>query len=588
MERTAEPVLALLDVLGVSRLDTYSVLVSSGRERMTQLIPSLPANRLRDLALACFVHVDRPELRPVVLAVLEHVPEVPDELIASLVDDRRGILDSMPLRVKQGVWERDHSAFRTETFPMIIERMSLEVAAELPGIMSDAPADPVRRRKHSKSVNQLLELLGSARLYRVLVALLREIFENTASELERGLVAMLRCDMLMALHEADEPARPAARWDPEHRFVCCLDAAAHQHSLDAPLLRALLARLHKAGLPPLPPPSTEPPLLPLAHGADTTRLGDLALTLTPPTVLSLVTAAALRRLYVVAQEQRLPAADAELATLLQLLSLAFIAQPLSKDPKLNPERWVASSTALMLRLAPPIVELLVDDRIRELCRRDETTADSGPPLAPPPLPPGLVALRREPYAAPAQRVFLLYVLGRLEAGDSGRAEQLLPLARDMLLHEDGGCEQGLLARYRALGWAGGAGKKGKEGEEGRRPESCESVRAWAGTLPELRVSFARGVGDVLLARPEALTEALADALLTQLLLPLSGHESAAHLELARLLEGLCAPQLLAKLGAGATTLARIAQQAREGGATGDHDSLLGAAHDRIARLLQRA
>ena len=86
----------------------------------------------------------------------------------------------------------DHSAFRTETFPMIIERMSLEVAAELPGIMSDAPADPVRRRKHSKSVNQLLELLGSARLYGVLVALLREIFENTASELERGLVAMLR------------------------------------------------------------------------------------------------------------------------------------------------------------------------------------------------------------------------------------------------------------------------------------------------------------------------------------------------------------------------------------------------------------
>ena len=43
---------------------------------------------------------------------------------------------------------------------------------------------------------------------------------NTAE----GPLAMLRCDLTMVLHEAQDDARPASRWDGAHKLIWCMDA----------------------------------------------------------------------------------------------------------------------------------------------------------------------------------------------------------------------------------------------------------------------------------------------------------------------------------------------------------------------------
>ena len=68
---------------------------------------------------------------------------------------------------------------------------------------------------------QLAELIGSRPLYAALVTLCASFYAQTG----QATMGAVRIDLFMALHEIDDPHRPAASWDATHTFIMCIDAA---------------------------------------------------------------------------------------------------------------------------------------------------------------------------------------------------------------------------------------------------------------------------------------------------------------------------------------------------------------------------
>ena len=218
MESHNEPLVGLLGAMGVTQTEILGTLTAGACEKLLQLIPSLPSAPLQALALESFKYIEQPELRPIVLAVLEAQQDCPPELVDELVGPRRSLLAAMPINVKHRVWESNKESFLAETHPFILDRIE-QVEAERHELLSLFPSDPAKRRKGSASTLKLVELVGSQKLYVDLIDLLRDIFANAGSHEERGQIALLRCDVAMALHDMNDARRPVTRWETEHRSV---------------------------------------------------------------------------------------------------------------------------------------------------------------------------------------------------------------------------------------------------------------------------------------------------------------------------------------------------------------------------------
>ena len=238
----------------------------------------------------------------------------------------------------------------------------------------------------------------------------------------------------MALHEADDGRRPIARWEPLHTFVCCVDAALREQRLEAQKTALLLNHALAAGLPPLPGeagdgvPAPPPSFLAWAAGGgdgvgDGGVLGELAMLLSPPPCVLLLTETLLTRLEAgVVDEHALPSADGQVRALVQLFLLALNARrlraPSAETRAAALAEWASDAETTLRRSLPTVAELIVGDRIRG------ASAKAPEDVPPPPPPAALGAVLRQGLA---RRLVLLYVVRRLEAADEARVEQLLPL-----------------------------------------------------------------------------------------------------------------------------------------------------------------
>ena len=87
------PAAGLLETLGL-RHDEYTASLSErSRERLLQLIPGLPVAKLSELLDATFEHIEDPQFKPVVTALLQHATELSPEVMAALSDPERGLLE---------------------------------------------------------------------------------------------------------------------------------------------------------------------------------------------------------------------------------------------------------------------------------------------------------------------------------------------------------------------------------------------------------------------------------------------------------------------------------------------------------------
>uniref|UniRef100_A0A7S3AR02 Uncharacterized protein n=1 Tax=Haptolina ericina TaxID=156174 RepID=A0A7S3AR02_9EUKA len=269
--------------------------------------------------------------------------------------------------------------------------------------------------------------------------------------------------------------------------------------------------------------------------------------LTPPACLHLLTRAAMARLQEIVQDRALPGTDAELSSLLQLLSLAGMAVPLSEPGVLlQADKWCATLTSLIHRVMPLFAELIAEDEICEI-QRSAAAAQTPPATPRPPAPPpeALSKFLGRPLM-PAHRLFFLYAARRVEAADAPRASQVLPLALEAL-----------------------------------QSASCEL---------EHHLDFLKALVPAMLGAPEKLSDSLLDEVGTKLLLPLCKGSAVVHKLLLNLLEGLCLSaraQLLANDGAILRRLNSIAHQGRQDGEVGEEEVHIDSAYERLNQLMQR-
>jgi len=504
----------MLSTLGMSQEEYGASLAECMRERLLQLIPKLPPNKLGQLLDTSFEHIQTPGFEPIVTALLQHTTELPPAVISALADPERQLLPLVPMQCRHRVWTEKPDLFIQETHGHILDYTE-QAKAHRPDLLGLDSQKTRQHRCESSGVQELLRLIGSRRLYAALIDLLRDIYKGT----DDGLIAALRCDMAMALHDLQDEARPAGKWDPVHKAIWCLDACQREGRVEPRMLKELSTRLAAAGVPAYSAAAAEAPAPAGAGEAGAAgaagALPELAFALCAPPHRQLLARGALERLDEVARTEQLPHCDPVLPALMTLLVVGSYAGVLLQGTPVPPEAWPVAVGALLHRVLPLICTMIVEDRIAQHAGGSQ----------PGPLPSLPKLLKAHVLVAP--RLVLLYALRQLRDGDEARLCQLLPLLAPL------------------------------------------------GDQLEAQSDFVAALVDLLVAQPARLTPRLCEAVLHVLLLPLAQKLPAFHLELLRLLEEAREPLQRLKAGPSkGSVLAGVLLAARESGLDETSDEAL--------------
>ena len=383
---TVDPALSLLEAVGTPRSEALLSIAATLRSRLLAHLPSMPSHRREELLLLTIrteCWWDAAELLPVVAGLIEHSITLPPPLLHALAGPQRAALTHLTPGAHRKLAELATDTFGNDLFgPHILEFTD---GSRWRSLLDDTlgrhpQLPPPKRRAQCNSLQSLGSLVGSATTYRSLITLLNDFYVNTEGE-GSALCALLRADLLMALHERDAANGALARWEPCHRFASCLEMAVRDAAVSGGvsagggsaggvsaggvstgggaagaiewrLLRQLIAAVAAAGLPPAPAVSAaglppQPTSGGLVGGLSQQSLGDMALLLSSPPSLQLLARSALRRLKLLVEAgcggggtkgggtmgggtmgassagvAQLPSEDAELCASIQLLLLA--------------------------------------------------------------------------------------------------------------------------------------------------------------------------------------------------------------------------------------------------------------------------
>ncbi|EOD34685.1 hypothetical protein EMIHUDRAFT_122745 [Emiliania huxleyi CCMP1516] len=272
-------------VAGVARPVAVEALVSGACARLVARVPQMAPGAAE--ALLCEVvgagALSDEALAPAAHALIERAPSVPAVVIEAAAVGGAVLLASLPVGAKRRIIEAAPERFIHQLFPLLMEYIAptrhTRVLSDVLGLSRQLPAE---RRS---AIAPLSALLSLAPVYQELLKLSHDVYKNTLDVF----IAMLRCDVLMAIIDAPAPAPVGARarppaggvpaaapraaaanlseWDPAHTLVACLDLCCRRGEADRKLLRQVLSYLAAQGLPPVadlpsltpPKPPKEPP-----------------------------------------------------------------------------------------------------------------------------------------------------------------------------------------------------------------------------------------------------------------------------------------------------------------------------------------
>ena len=193
----------MLSTLGMPQDEYSASLAECMRERLLQLIPKLPAHKLSQLLDASFEHIQTPGYDVIVAALLQHTTELSPAVVSALADPERRLLPLVPMQCRHRVWTEKPDLFIQETHGHILDYTE-QAKAHRPDVLGLDSHKARQHRSESSGVQELLKLIGSRTLYVALLKLLVDIYTNT----DDGLIAELRCDIAMALHDLQDAAQP--------------------------------------------------------------------------------------------------------------------------------------------------------------------------------------------------------------------------------------------------------------------------------------------------------------------------------------------------------------------------------------------
>lgn len=345
------PMLPLLDLHGVKRLDFHNSVLEELRDKLVQQITQLGEKggkerdkKLKDLLVKSFPVVRVKALRPVVMAILKNIPHIEDKYLRILVRDRELYSDT-DTEVKRQIWRDNQSLFGDEVSPLLSQyiREKENVLFDHTNLNNLFFTPTPKTRRQEDVVQKLAHMIGnSVKLYDMVLQFLRTLFLRTRNVH----YCTLRAELLMALHDLE--VQEIISVDPCHKFTWCLDACIREKSVDIKRSRELQGFLDN-----------------IKRGQEQV-LGDLSMTLCDPFSINFLATSAIKILLHLQNTESLPRDNTILILLLRMLALGLSAWIMIdsqdfKEPRLDSQ--------VVTKFLPALMSLMVDDQVRYLHAR---------------------------------------------------------------------------------------------------------------------------------------------------------------------------------------------------------------------------
>ena len=235
---SVQPALALLDLHEVSRTQIHLNLFQRLREKLEQRLESLDDKGIRKLLEKSFRYVAVPELRGVVMSLVEALPPPVDERYLLEIAEKEELYSECPTAVKQQIWQINPGVFGEAVSPLLDQYIAYKESLLFATINSDQLPPPFlllqpKTRRQNSVLQQLIALLGSSvPLYNTLCQFLRTLYLRT----HVSHYCTLRAELIMLLHEQDNIIMDSDRC---HKFAWCLDASIRAAAVDEKKLKEL-------------------------------------------------------------------------------------------------------------------------------------------------------------------------------------------------------------------------------------------------------------------------------------------------------------------------------------------------------------
>lgn len=342
------PMLPLLDLHGIRRLDFHTSVLEELREKLIAHINEIGQKegrdkdrKLKDLLSKSFKLVRFKQLRPVVMCILRNTPHIDDKYLSILVRDRELYSDT-DTEVKRQIWKDNQSLFGDEVSPLLSQYIQDKenILFDHLNLTNLFFSSSPKVRRQSEVVQKLAHMIGtSVKLYDMVLQFLRTLFLRTSNVH----YCTLRAELLMALHDLE--IQDIISVDPCHKFTWCLDACIREKSVDIKRSRELQGFLDS-----------------IKRGQEQV-LGDLSMTLCDPYAINFLAQSAIKILQHLIHNEALPRDNTVLILLLRMLALGLSAWYMIdtqefKEPKLDCQ--------VVTKFMPALMSLMVDDQVRTL------------------------------------------------------------------------------------------------------------------------------------------------------------------------------------------------------------------------------
>lgn len=345
------PMLPLLDLHGVKRLEFHQSVLEELKERLKQQTEKLGQSdspqdhrRLQELLVRSFAFIKIPTLQPVVMAVLKNVNNLDGKILNMLISDKN-IYKACDVSVKRQIWLDFQSMFGDEVSPLLQQYIQEKEKLLTDALDIDSPFYSLtpKQRRQNRIVQELAEMVGdNIRLYETIVQFLRTLFVKT----KNVHYCSLRVEFLMALHDKD--VQEITTMDQAHKFVWCLDACIREQAVDPKRSRELQTFLES-----------------IKSGQEHV-LADISMVLCDPYAIHFLATSAFKILNYLITNEALPRGHPVLLIILRSLNLGLhswdiINSSVYREPKLD--------VKIFTKFLPIMMSIIVDDAIKGLSQR---------------------------------------------------------------------------------------------------------------------------------------------------------------------------------------------------------------------------
>ncbi|XP_035829574.1 negative elongation factor B [Aplysia californica] len=394
--------LPFLDLHGVKRLTLHNSIFEAIRDRLLKRVSELAAStdpesvqKLEALLDSSFPAIANRDMRPVVMAVMKHLPQVKDDYLKQLLEDKE-LYREASTEVKRQIWEHNQALFGDEVQPLLAQYLKEKEWSlynhDSPKLSFFSPSPKQRRQK--ETLSQLIEMIGSnVKLYDMVLQFLRTLFLRTRNTH----YCTLRVELLMAIHDLE--LNSICSKDPCHKFTWCVDACIREKAVNTWRSRELQGFLDS-----------------VKKGQEFV-LGDLSMVLSDPYALNTILQSLMKILQNCVNTDTLPRDNPDLQLLCRMTALGLGAWEMIdsgnfKEPKLE--------ASFFTKFLSYMVTLMAEDQIRFF-----TSKLPGELVVPPCLPPDMYAtwISQHPLAS---MVAMYYTLQCARLRDSLAVTQILP------------------------------------------------------------------------------------------------------------------------------------------------------------------